>query len=187
MTAITAALALALAGKARLAGFSGADPSTKRASPLGRKASEGNRGRRWRRRLETRESARSGARARRPAELARAAAAGSDDHPLAGSLLTAGGVWTVIVLTDDDDNRGRRFALNLVPPNRRPVDAIPFIVRVPRTVITQERPQTWAAELREQLAGWINTNAIERGEMSGGPPAVRERPVPTGLSCPEGR
>lgn len=100
-----------------------------------------------------------------PAELARAAAAGSDDHPLAGSLLTAGGVWTVIVLTDDDDDRGRRFALNLVPPNRRPADAIPFIVRVPRTVITQERPQTWAADLREQLAGWINTNAIERGEM----------------------
>lgn len=100
-----------------------------------------------------------------PDVLARMADAGSEDHPLAGSLLTAGGVWTVVVLTDDDDERTRRFALNLVPPNQRPADALPFTIRVPRTVIAHERPQTWAADLRDQLAGWINTNAIERGEM----------------------
>jgi hypothetical protein len=101
-----------------------------------------------------------------PVVVARAAQAGGLEHPLDGTLLTSRGVWTVVVLTDEDDGRTRRFAVNLVPPNAREADAVPLIVRVPRTVIANERPQSWAADLRNQFASWINGNAIERGEMT---------------------
>ena len=109
-----------------------------------------------------------------PAVVAKVARAGSGEHPLDGSLLTARGVWTVIVLTDEDDDRTRRFALNLLPPGSREADVVPFIIRVPRTVIATERPQTWAADLRQELAGWINTDAIVRAEMIWWP-QTRER------------
>ncbi|HYN06952.1 MAG TPA: hypothetical protein VES67_06155 [Vicinamibacterales bacterium] len=100
------------------------------------------------------------------AALAKAVPVSGQEHPLDGSLLTARGVWTVIVLTDEDDGRTRRFALNLLGPNVPEAEAIPFIVSVPRTVIATERTQTWAADLRAELATWINTNAIDRREMT---------------------
>ena len=99
------------------------------------------------------------------AKLANVVRTSGQDHPLEGTLLTARGLWTVIVLTDEDDGRTRRFAMNLLGPNAPEADAVPFIARVPRTVIAAERPQTWAADLRAELASWIKTNAIDRGEM----------------------
>jgi hypothetical protein len=101
-----------------------------------------------------------------PAVVAQAAQAVSAiDHPLDGTLLTARGVWTVMMLTDEDDGRTRRFVMNLLPPHATEAEAVPFIVRVPRTVIVGERAQSWAADLRAQLAVWINADAIRQGEM----------------------
>jgi hypothetical protein len=59
-----------------------------------------------------------------------------------------------------------------VPPNAREADAVPLIVRVPLVVIASERPQSWAADLRNQFAGWIGSNVIERGEMIWWPDAA---------------
>jgi hypothetical protein len=86
-------------------------------------------------------------------------------HALAGPLQTALGVWTVTVVKDEVDDRTRTFTLSLLPPNVRAEDAVPFVVRVPLTVIKDERPERWPADLREEIAYWISTNAIERGEM----------------------
>lgn len=86
-------------------------------------------------------------------------------HPLGGPLQTALGVWTVTVVKDELDDRTRTFTLRLLPPNVRAEDAVPFVVRVPRTVIENERPKTWAEDLRVDLAHWISVNIIERGEM----------------------
>ena len=86
-------------------------------------------------------------------------------RPLTGRLQTALGVWTVTVLKDQQDRRTRRFTLSLLAPNVRHEDAVTFTVRVPVTVIQDERPETWATDLREDLAYWISTNVIERGEI----------------------
>jgi hypothetical protein len=91
-------------------------------------------------------------------------------HALAGPLQTALGVWTVTVVKDELDDRTRTFTLALLPPNVRADDAVPFVVRVPVTVIKNERPETWSAELREELVYWISTKTIERGEMTWWPP-----------------
>lgn len=86
-------------------------------------------------------------------------------HPLAGPLRTTRGVWTVTVVKDDVDERTRTFTLSLLPPDVNDEDAVAFVVRVPLTVIEQERPETWVADLRQELVYWISTNTIERGEM----------------------
>lgn len=85
-------------------------------------------------------------------------------HPLAGTVKTAVGHWTITVLSDRDDHRTRRFTLSLLP-HARPSETKIFVVRVPRTVIENERPTTWPGDLRQELAYWISINAIERGEM----------------------
>ncbi len=86
-------------------------------------------------------------------------------HPLAGRLHTSFGTWTVSVVKDEDDGRTRKFTLRLRPPDTEPEEAVTFVVRVPRTVIDHERRDSWPKDLRDELAYWISTDTIERGEM----------------------
>lgn len=79
-------------------------------------------------------------------------------------------------MEDSSDGRTRQFKLILTPANAREGDSRPFVIRVPQTVIEVERPQTWAADLREELTYWIGTNVIERGEIAWWPiPPAEEK------------
>jgi hypothetical protein len=94
-----------------------------------------------------------------------------DDHPLAGSLLTRRGVWAVTVLKDDTVKGARMFRLSLSPPKTRKARPIALGVRVPLVVITEQRPGTWAADLRAALTSWINAEALTSRERIWSPPA----------------
>jgi hypothetical protein len=94
-------------------------------------------------------------------------------HPLSGPIRTAHGQWVIVVLKDEDDGRTRRFILVLSRAGTRPADAVRFVVRVPRQVIEVERAETWPADLRTDLAHWINANVIDRGEMIWWPNLLR--------------
>ena len=94
-------------------------------------------------------------------------------HPLSGPIRTATGQWVIVVQKDEDDGRTRRFILILSRAGTRPADAVRFVVRVPRQVIEVERAETWPADLRTDLAHWINANVIERGEMIWWPNLLR--------------
>jgi hypothetical protein len=93
-----------------------------------------------------------------------------DDHPLAGSLLTKRGVWAVTVLKDETVQGTRRFRLSLSPPKARKAKPIAFGVRVPLVVITDQRPGTWAADLRAALTSWIDADALTGRERIWSPP-----------------
>jgi hypothetical protein len=87
-------------------------------------------------------------------------------HPLAGTLKTAlRGEWAVAVVDDVSDGNMRQFRLVLTPANSKDGDSRPFVIRVPQTVIDVERPETWVADLREELTFWIGSNVVERGEI----------------------
>ena len=94
-------------------------------------------------------------------------------HPLSGPIRTAHGQWVIVVQKDEDDGRTRRFILVLSRAGTRPADAVRFVVRVPRQVIEVERAETWPADLRTDLAHWINANVIHRGEMIWWPNLLR--------------
>ncbi|MGE5834580.1 MAG: hypothetical protein ACM4AI_08895 [Acidobacteriota bacterium] len=88
-------------------------------------------------------------------------------HPLAGILRTAlRGEWAVAVVDDISDGSTRQFKLILTPANVKEGDSRPFVIRVPQTVIDAERPETWAADLREELTYWIGSDVIARGEIA---------------------
>lgn len=87
-------------------------------------------------------------------------------HPLAGTLKTAlRGEWAVAVVEDISDGGMRQFRLVLTPADSKAGDSRPFVIRVPQTVIEVERPETWVADLREELIYWIGSNVVERGEI----------------------
>ena len=65
-------------------------------------------------------------------------------HPLAGPVDTPFGQWTVVVVKDDDDGRMRTFTLRLLAPDASETATEVFLVRVPRTVIREERKRSWA-------------------------------------------
>lgn len=94
-------------------------------------------------------------------------------HPLNGPIRTAHGQWVIVVQKDEDDGRTRRFILILSRAGTRPADAVRFVVRVPRQVIEVERAETWPADLRTDLAHWINANVIDRGEIIWWPNLLR--------------
>jgi hypothetical protein len=98
-------------------------------------------------------------------------------HPLAGAVRTPlRGDWFIAVVEDSSDGRTRQFKLILTPADAKEGDSRPFVIRVPQTVIEVERPQTWAADLREELTYWIGTNVIERGEIAWWPiPPTEEK------------
>lgn len=93
------------------------------------------------------------------------------DHPLEGSLLTKRGVWAVSVLKDENVKGMRVFKLSLDPPKTQTGKPVAFVVRVPLEVIREQRPRTWAADLRAALTSWINTNAVTNRERIWSPPA----------------
>jgi hypothetical protein len=92
--------------------------------------------------------------------------AAADDHPLAGSLLTKRGVWIVSLLKDDAAKGVRVFKLSVSPPKTLKARSIAFRVRVPLDVILQQRPGTWAADLREALTSWIDADALTSREKT---------------------
>jgi hypothetical protein len=92
-------------------------------------------------------------------------------HPLAGPVDTPFGRWTVVVVKDEDDGRMRTFTLRLLAPEASETETEMFLVRVPRTVIREERKRTWAEDLKRQLAIWIVADMTLRGEITWWPPA----------------
>ena len=87
-------------------------------------------------------------------------------HPLAGKVKTAlRGEWAIAVVDDASASGTRLFKLILTPANVKEGDSRPFLIRVPQAVIDVERPETWAADLRDELTYWIGSNVIERGEI----------------------
>ena len=92
------------------------------------------------------------------------------DHPLAGSLLTERGLWTVSVLKDENLKGMRVFTLSLSPPKTPRSKPIACAVRVPLGVIRDRRPKTWAADLRASLTSWINADALTSRERTWSPP-----------------
>jgi hypothetical protein len=96
------------------------------------------------------------------------APAPADDHPLAGSLLTKRGVWGVHVLKDDTAKGMRVFKLTVSPPKTQKASAIAFVVRVSLDVIEDQRPRTWAADLRDALTSWIDADALTSREKTWG-------------------
>jgi hypothetical protein len=91
----------------------------------------------------------------------------TSQHPLAGRLRTAlRGEWAVAVVDDISVGSTRQFKLILTPANVKEGDSRPFVIRVPQTVIDIERPETWAADLREELTYWIGSDVIARGEIA---------------------
>lgn len=69
-------------------------------------------------------------------------------------------------MDDISDGSTRQFKLILTPANVKEGDSRPFVIRVPQTVIDAERPETWAADLREELTYWIGSDVIARGEIA---------------------
>ena len=86
-----------------------------------------------------------------------------DAHPLDGIVETRLGPWMIRVLSDDVDGPVRRFELTL--QSLRGEAACPFVIRVPGSVIELERPDTWPADLRRDIAYWIGVGIIERGQI----------------------
>jgi hypothetical protein len=97
-------------------------------------------------------------------------------HPLAGTIDTPVGSWTIEVVKDVDADGLRRFTLRLMPAGQRESDAQEFEVVVPRSVIQHERASSWHEDLKQQLAVWIVGDMTLRGEMIWWPPSPDQTP-----------